>query len=72
MIQKNNLMNYLINPEAIKSKIDSPENDSKTKTKESQPESSDKRLQILADMKEKGLIDEDEFKSKKGEILKEM
>lgn len=72
MIQKNNLMNYLINPEAIKSKIDSPENDSKTKTKESQPESSDKRLQKLADMKEKGLIDEDEFKSKKGEILKEM
>jgi len=30
------------------------------------------RLKKLADVKEKGLIDEDEFKSKKEEILKEM
>ena len=30
------------------------------------------RLKKLADVKEKGLIDEDEFKSKKEEILKGM
>ena len=39
---------------------------------EKTPESPEDRLKKLADVKEKGLIDEDEFKSKKGEILKEM
>jgi hypothetical protein len=36
------------------------------------PESPEDRLQKLGDMKEKGLVDEDEFNSKKAEILKEM
>ena len=36
------------------------------------PESPEDRLQKLADMKEKDLINEDEFNSKKEEILKEM
>ena len=36
---------------------------------EKTPESPEDRLQKLADLKEKGLIDEDEFKSKKEEIL---
>ena len=39
---------------------------------EKTPESPEDRLQKLADVKEKGLIDEDEFKSKKEEILKGM
>ena len=36
------------------------------------PESPEDRLKKLGDMKEKGLVDEDEFNSKKAEILKEM
>ena len=40
------------------------------KPPEKTPESPEDRLQKLADVKEKGLIDEDEFKSKKEEILK--
>jgi len=39
---------------------------------EKTPESPEDRLKKLADVKEKGLIDEDEFKSKKEEILKGM
>ena len=36
------------------------------------PETSEDKLQNLANMKEKGLINEDEFNSKKEEILKNM
>ena len=39
---------------------------------EKNPESPEDRLKKLADVKEKGLNDEDEFKSKKEEILKGM
>ena len=41
-------------------------------TSEKTPESPEDRLQKLAEMKEKGLINEDEFNSKKEVILKEM
>ena len=41
-------------------------------TSEKTPESPEDRLQKLAEMKEKGLINEDEFNSKKELILKEM
>ena len=41
-------------------------------TSEKTPESPEDRLQKLGDMKEKGLINEDEFNSKKEVILKEM
>ncbi len=44
----------------------------KEKTSEKTPETPEDRLQKLADMKEKDLINEDEFNSKKEEILKEM
>ena len=44
----------------------------KETTSEKTPESPEDRLQKLADMKEKGLINEDEFNSKKEDILKEM
>ena len=36
------------------------------------PETPEDKLQNLANMKEKGLINEDEFNSKKEEILKDM
>ena len=41
-------------------------------TSENSSESPEDRLQKLGDMKEKGLVNEDEFNSKKAEILKEM
>ena len=41
-------------------------------TSDETPETSEDKLQNLADMKEKGLINEDEFNSKKEEILKDM
>jgi len=44
----------------------------KETTSEKTPESPEDRLQKLGDMKEKGLINEDEFNSKKEDILKEM
>ena len=56
---------------SIVDKEETPTSDKET-TSEKTPESPEDRLQKLADMKEKGLIDEDEFKSKKEEILKEM
>ena len=47
-------------------------NSVKEATSEKTPESPEDRLQKLGDMKEKGLVNEDEFNSKKAEILKEM
>ena len=44
----------------------------KETTSEKTPDSPEDRLQKLGDMKEKGLINEDEFNSKKEVILKEM
>ena len=51
--------------------IESKESDTK-EISEKNPESFGDRLQKLADLKEKGLINEDDFNSKKEEILKGM
>ena len=56
---------------SIVDKEETPTSDKET-TSEKTPESPEDRLKKLADVKEKGLIDEDEFKSKKEEILKGM
>ena len=71
-------INYKINENidyiaqnSIVDKEETPTSDKET-TSEKTPESPEDRLKKLADVKEKGLIDEDEFKSKKEEILKGM
>ena len=71
-------INYKINENidyiaqnSIVDKEETPTSDKET-TSEKTPESPEDRLQKLADVKEKGLINEDEFNSKKEEILKEM
>ena len=56
---------------SIVDKEETPTSDKET-TSEKTPESPEDRLKKLADMKEKGLINEDEFNSKKEVILKEM
>ena len=56
---------------SIVDKEETPTSD-KEITSEKTPESPEDRLQKLAEMKEKGLINEDEFNSKKEVILKEM
>ncbi len=56
---------------SIVDKEETPTSDKET-TSEKTPESTEDRLQKLADMKEKGLINEDDFNSKKEEVLKEM
>ena len=71
-------INYKINENidyiAQNSIVDKEETTTSDKeiTSEKTPESPEDRLQKLADMKEKGLINEDEFNSKKEVILKEM
>ena len=71
-------INYKINENidyiAQNSIVDKEETPTSVKetTSEKTPESPEDRLQKLADMKEKGLINEDEFNSKKEEILKEI
>ena len=60
-----------INQNSIGDKEESTTSD-KEITSEKTPESPEDRLQKLAEMKEKGLINEDEFNSKKEVILKEM
>jgi len=57
--------------DGIVDKDEKPTSD-KEKTSEKTPEPPEDRLQKLADMKEKDLINEDEFNSKKEEILKEL
>ena len=71
-------INYKINENidyiaqnSIVDKEETPTSDKET-TSEKTPESPEDRLKKLADMKEKGLINEDEFNSKKEDILKEM
>ena len=56
---------------SIVDKEETPTSD-KEITSEKTPESPEDRLQKLAEMKEKGLINEDEFNSKKEVILKEV
>ena len=51
--------------------IETPTSDTEA-TSEKTPESSEDRLQKLADMKEKGLISEEDYNNKKEEILKGM
>lgn len=71
-------INYKINENidyiAQKSIVDKEEipTSDKDTTSDKTLESPEDRLQKLGNMKEKGLIDEDEFKSKKDEILKDM
>ena len=60
-----------INQNSIGDKEESTTSD-KEITSEKTPESPEDRLQKLAEMKEKGLINEDDFNSKKELILKEM
>jgi hypothetical protein len=61
-------------PESPNSIVDKEETPTSVKetTSEKTPDSPEDRLQKLGDMKEKGLINEDEFNSKKEVILKEM
>ena len=47
-------------------------NSDKETTSEKTPESPEERMQQLADMKEKGLISEEDYNSKKEEILKKL
>ena len=56
---------------SIVDKEETPTSDKET-TSEKTPESPEDRLQKLGDVKEKGLINEDEYNSKKEVILKEM
>ena len=68
-------MNYLINPDAIVSKEETQSaesSDSVSDEIKDKSESVEDKLEKLANMKEKGLIDEGEFNSKKEELLKKM
>ena len=56
----------------IVDKVDTPTSNKEEITSEKTPDSPEDRLKKLADMKEKGLINEDEFNTKKEEILKEI
>ena len=60
-----------ISVHSIVDKEETPTSDKET-TSDKTPEGSEEKLQKLANMKEKGLINEDEFNSKKEEILKDM
>ena len=60
-----------INQNSIVDKEESTTSDKET-TSEKTPESPEDKLQKLTEMKEKGLINEDDFNSKKELILKEM
>ena len=60
------------NKEVARAAMEKETSSDKEITTEKTPESPEERMQKLADMKEKGLISEEDYNSKKEEILKKL
>ena len=60
------------NKEVARAAMEKGTSSDKEITTEKTPESPEERMQKLADMKEKGLISEEDYNSKKEEILKKL